>query len=602
MAREARGAHTTIETMGTGGIGRLGQGSLVFLAALAAVAIAATWASAAAPSVTIDSPTDLETISSGTVPVDLTVSDFILDCVNIGKLNAVGSGHYHVLLDGVYQKYDCRAATWLANVPVGTHSITIQLANNNHSLVGANASVNFTVASATPRLAVVLPTSTNAIVALNSSSVRFELFVENFTLDATHMGGTNEANHGHIHVILNDVTTLQMAASTTFNFSGLAAGTTYKFTFELHENDDSLLVPATFDAVWVTVLPGRPSIKIIDPLPGSTVALNWTFVTVEVSNFTLDPAAIGSAPVAGRGHYHVFVDGVYRSMAGTTTAAVIDLGPGPHSIRVELYNNNHVPLAAPVFDDVRVMVTGAKPSIAITSQLPDSIVWGNSTNLTVSVVNFILDPDAIGGAVVNGRGHMHLYVDDAYLTATTALTISVVDLAPGDHWINVTLNNNDHSALGVPQMASLLVHVAKVPVVTILSPASGFRTSIDNVTITVSVIDLIIDPEAYGKSAVAGHGHFHLFVDSTYAGPALNTTFKVGNLPVGVHTISVRAFNNDHTEIPGSHAASVQVEVTAAAPPGGFLPAAGLPELMGGLALAAAAASFVTGRRRARLP
>jgi hypothetical protein len=92
-----------------------------------------------------------------------------------------------------------------------------------------------------------------------------------------------------------------------------------------------------------------PSIRIVAPSNGTAVAPDRVRVVVDVRNLALDAAAVGTAPVAGEGHWHVYVDG---RLAGISAGRTFDLparlfagtAGGWHVVRVQLCNNDHTPV------------------------------------------------------------------------------------------------------------------------------------------------------------------------------------------------------------------------------------------------------------------
>ena len=139
---------------------------LVPALAVVAALVAASVATAAAPSVRFVTPkAGAKTGSTVTVTVKLT--HFRLDAADVGKTKQANAGHLHFQMDG--GKYDYprysgangKLATKLgiagtyspsvtpsiryAHLPRGKHTLVVFLANNDHSPVGAKASVSFTV-------------------------------------------------------------------------------------------------------------------------------------------------------------------------------------------------------------------------------------------------------------------------------------------------------------------------------------------------------------------------------------------------------------------------------------------------------------------------
>lgn len=66
---------------------------------------------------------------------------------------------------------------------------------------------------------------------------------------------------------------------------------------------------------------------------------------IRVENFTFDPKAVNGAHVSGRGHAHVYVDGVKIGRAYGPWYHLSALPEGEHEVRVTLNANDHTQLA-----------------------------------------------------------------------------------------------------------------------------------------------------------------------------------------------------------------------------------------------------------------
>ena len=106
----------------------------------------------------------------------------------------------------------------------------------------------------------------------------------------------------------------------------------------------------------------KSKVEFISPADGSTVDGKFT-AKVKLTDFEIDPGAIGKSPQPGRGHLHfqldggrfdipqhsgengkmaksLGVDGKY-SPAGAPEITYSDIPPGTHVLKVLLANNNH---------------------------------------------------------------------------------------------------------------------------------------------------------------------------------------------------------------------------------------------------------------------
>lgn len=361
----------------------------------------------------------------------------------------------------------------------------------------------------------------------------------------------------------------------------------------------ALLALAALAVVFAASGSAAPTVAIVSPADGADTAFDFVGLSFNVSNFSVVPK-FGQAPQPGEGHVHIFLDGAYLFFSANTTMSVRGLSAGAHTVRVELRENDHSALAVPVFGEVTFTAQGRAPSIVIVAPPGGTILFGNATEVTVSVANFTLAPSSIGAPAVTGQGHIHVLVDGFDRLEEGDLTAALDGLTPGDHTIKVELRNNDHSGLGAEVSAVVLVHVAARPSIRIASPASGLATSERSLNFTVALANFTLDTVNATAAKVAGHGHYHVFIDGTLSQMVASPTFTVANLALGAHTVRVVLAHNDHTQIPGENT-SFEVTVTVGGPaatPPGFLPGFGGLEAMGAAGAALAALTLLAGAKR----
>ncbi|MDD5082799.1 MAG: DUF4399 domain-containing protein, partial [Dehalococcoidales bacterium] len=97
------------------------------------------------PTISITSPLATDTLTAGTITINVAVEN--LQLVAPGAANAAGQGHIHYYLDvdapttpdapavsaaGTYQVSSATSVNW-QNVAAGTHTFTAQLVNNDHT-------------------------------------------------------------------------------------------------------------------------------------------------------------------------------------------------------------------------------------------------------------------------------------------------------------------------------------------------------------------------------------------------------------------------------------------------------------------------------------
>src|SRR5438132_3842524 len=213
----------------------------------------------------------------------------------------------------------------------------------------------------------------------------------------------------------------------------------------------------------IQVIAGTPSIKILEPTNGLSVSSLGFRLRVAVSNFTMSALDFGGWYLTGEGHMHVFdvvgTNEIYKAATPDTTFVVTGWSVGPHTLKAELYNNNHTELPTDYSDSVSITV--AAPSIALTA--PTSIVQGQDLTLTWTVAGFVMDAGAFGGTPEAGRGHVHVFevVNGAavYKGATAGSSWTFSGLSVGTHTFKVERFNNDHTALPTEYSSTKTVSV-----------------------------------------------------------------------------------------------------------------------------------------------
>lgn len=96
--------------------------------------------------------------------------------------------------------------------------------------------------------------------------------------------------------------------------------------------------------------------------PTTLAAGDTTTLTITVTNFTLEAPA-GQPNAVGVGHYHVYLDaetGPNYLVADSTPTVVVMIPnattAGPHTLKVQLFENDHTALVPEVFDVIDITV------------------------------------------------------------------------------------------------------------------------------------------------------------------------------------------------------------------------------------------------------
>jgi len=202
-----------------------------------------------------------------------------------------------------------------------------------------------------------------------------------------------------------------------------------------------------------------------------------------------------------------------------------------------------------------------------------TVVTGNSIDVNVQVSGFQMSCALAGKAPKAGFGHYHIELDHAlvnmYCTDTT--TISLQNVAPGQHTLTVLPAKNDHEEVAAGKqdlaftyqpsspLAEIKAASAGAPSIKILSPKAGDTVS-GTFTIQVAINNFNPSCDLFGKANLAGYGHWHLNVDSmsgpmmgmaTMLGMSCGTTFQgsTQSLTPGHHKFIALLVDNQHVPL-----------------------------------------------------
>lgn len=235
-----------------------------------------------------------------------------------------------------------------------------------------------------------------------------------------------------------------------------------------------------------------PTVRIEGLTDGETVGSAFTAKAV-LQGFTLDPKAVGMAPVKGRGHLHFSLDngkfdtakysganGKLAQQLGTDGKYSPAVAPeisykhipaGKHTLSVHLANNDHSDEGAEATvsftvgrGQAQAGHNGERVSIAAIKPMKHGFT------AMVALKNVQLDAKAVGKKPEAAHGHLHFQLDggrfdhprysgpngalavklgtDGKYSPAVAPTITYRNLPKGTHTLKVFVANNDHSDTG----------------------------------------------------------------------------------------------------------------------------------------------------------
>jgi len=174
----------------------------------------------------------------------------------------------------------------------------------------------------------------------------------------------------------------------------------------------------------------------------------------------------------------------------------------------------------------------AQPSLEITSPTGGEVVTANEVEVTVEVSDFTVDCAQSGLPDEEGVGHIHVMTDGmtmaqlANFYCEDTFTVPLDGLEPGPHTLVIDLATNIHldlmetaqeveidyqpeNPVDLPEPS-----VQGVPGLELVSPDDG-ATVPSVFTVEVEPVNFTVAEVFEGKQNVPGHGHWHVFVDTT---------------------------------------------------------------------------------------
>jgi hypothetical protein len=219
----------------------------------------------------------------------------------------------------------------------------------------------------------VLAPSPGATLTGNSLSTRVS--ITHFKVDCRYAGTANRRGIGHYHIEL-DKSLINMICGARSSISMLdvkPGAHTVQFIPAANDHADDMKAmkqisftyqPAhPLPAVKPLTFPGKPSVSIVSPTPGSTVHGGFNLV-VAVENFKLSCALYGKAPVKGYGHWHANVDTSTMGMMGMGTMLGMSCGKTFHVSLAGIKPGQHRFIAI-LEDDTHAPTIGAQASVTL---------------------------------------------------------------------------------------------------------------------------------------------------------------------------------------------------------------------------------------------
>lgn len=224
---------------------------------------------------------------------------------------------------------------------------------------------------------------------------------------------------------------------------------------------------------------------------------------------------------------------------------------------------------------------GASPTLDVQLSSTD-VTAGGKVTLTLTVGNFKLTDPKSGTSSDPTVGYYRIYLDEKTgsdflvegYTPTLEITLPSA-LTSGDHTLRVQLMKSNQTPIEptIDKKVTIKVGTANISV-----KATPDKTQVkagEQITLTVKVTGFNLVPPASNTVNKKGEGHYHVSFDNddpeqVYASVSHEETVKVTiplSITAGSHKMHVYLMNNNHSKYSPEAKATLDFEVTQAAPP-----------------------------------
>lgn len=323
-----------------------------------------------------------------------------------------------------------------------------------------------------------------------------------------------------------------------------------------------------------------PSFTITAPSQGATVQQGTVNVNMAATGFS--PSSPGGSHVSGRGHFRLYLDSEPYVTCASLQCTLSGVGPGSHTLRVEMRTNNNQIYAGVPSRTVNFMVAGATngtngtggnattPSFSVLYPSQGGTVPSGSFNVQISASNLqIMQP---GGQNVQGQGHFHAYLDNGPAIICASTTCPVANVTPGAHTLRVEMQQNDHSVYpGVsPRTISITAtgsaggngngSLEGTPRFQLLFPTNDSVVSEGPIMLQFQLSNFSFG--TVGSANAENQGHFRVFVDNSqeYTTCVMLRCFVQGVSP-GSHVLRVQMHTNEGAAYGGMQPVVLSVSV-----------------------------------------
>ncbi len=324
------------------------------------------------PTLTITDPQNGATISGTDLMVMIQVTNFnIVD--KQGQAAVSGEGHVHYYLDydapttqgqpavppsGVIWQTIASTTYTFHNVNAGSHFVSVELVNNDHTPLNPAVTAKVTVTMTSPSGPTLTLLQPQAGSTITGPNVTVSIQVANFNI-VDKQGQPAVTGEGHVHYYLDynapttqgqpavppNGTIWQTIASTTYTFHNVTVGSHF-VSVELVNNDHTPLNPAVTAKVSFTVSNQSGGGQTYDVyLEAKNIAFNRSTITVPAGvivmvHFTNDDAGVDHNFAVYTDSYYtnsIFIGSAIAGVSSTTYTFTAPSTPGTYYFRCDYH-------------------------------------------------------------------------------------------------------------------------------------------------------------------------------------------------------------------------------------------------------------------------
>jgi hypothetical protein len=209
--------------------------------------------------------------------------------------------------------------------------------------------VNVSPSVPTPEFSVASPAAGAQVTA---GDLLVQIETKNFLFGE--VGSANKDGEGHFQIYL-DKEPFSVCASENCTIANMTPGQ-HTIKVEMHNNDNSPYPGVAAKIISISAYP-QATFDIVSPTPNSGISYGTITVKLNATNFEISQPEAPNAP--NQGNFQLSLDGGNYTVCYALQCQVSGVTTGPHTIRVEMHNNDHSIYAGGIVRTISFIAIGA---------------------------------------------------------------------------------------------------------------------------------------------------------------------------------------------------------------------------------------------------